>query len=83
MEFIVLRIPHVSQQIFKELDINSLKNCREVSKSWQKNIEKINLTWLQTIEIPSLLQKGNTYLHLAARTGHYEIFENEVFDNEI
>ena len=82
MEFIILRIPHVSQQIFEQLDIKSLKDCREVTKSWQKSINRKNLIWLQNINIPSILRKGNTYLHIAAKTGHHEIFEI-VFDNEV
>ena len=82
MEFIILRTPHVSQQIFEQLDIKSLKDCREVTKSWQKSINRKNLTWLQNINIPSILRKGNTYLHIAAKTGHQEIFEI-VFDNEV
>ena len=82
MEFIILRIPHVSQQIFEQLDIKSLKNCRKVTRSWQKSKDRKNLTWLQNINIPSILRKGNTYLHIAAKTGHHEIFEI-VFDNEV
>ena len=62
-------------------NMKSLKKCREVSKSWKKSIERINLTWIQTINIPSILQNGNTYLHVAARTGRYEIFEM-IFEND-
>merc|ERR1712062_347882 len=56
-------------------DRKDLKNCREVSKSWQKSIDNKNFAWLQIVNIPSFLEKGNTYLHVAAKTGLSEIFE--------
>ena len=33
-----LRFPHIAEQIFQALDIQSLSKCQEVSKSWQKFI---------------------------------------------
>ena len=75
MEFIILRIPHIFQQIFEQLDVKSLKNSREVKKSWQKSIDSKNFTWIQIIDIPSILKNGNTYLHVAAATRHFNVFE--------
>ena len=33
-----LRFPHVAEQIFETLDIQSLSKCQEVGKSWQNFI---------------------------------------------
>ena len=33
-----LRFPHIAEQIFETLDIQSLSKCQEVSQSWQKFI---------------------------------------------
>ena len=39
MEEVILRFPHLSVQIFQELDVQSLANCKEVSGSWANLIE--------------------------------------------
>ena len=38
MEIFNSRIPHVSEQIFEQLDSKSIANFREVAKSWKKII---------------------------------------------
>ena len=40
MEEIILRFPHIGEQIFKLLDDKSLAESREVSRSWQKFINE-------------------------------------------
>ena len=75
MEVLTLRIPHVAEQIFEQLDTKSLTNCREVAKSWRNFIDNKNFPWLQIINIPSVLKNGDTILHVAARIGHTEILE--------
>ena len=33
-----LRFPHIAEQIFENLEVQSLSKCQEVSKCWQKFI---------------------------------------------
>ena len=39
MEEVILRFPHLSVQVFQQLDVQSLVNCKEVSGSWANLIE--------------------------------------------
>ena len=69
------RFSHIIEKIFKTLDNKSLSNCREVAKSWQNLIDDRKLSWIQIVNIPTMLRKEDTYLHTAAKTGHTEMFE--------
>ena len=42
MEKVILRFPHIGEQIFKLLDDKSLAESREVSRSWQQFINEEN-----------------------------------------
>ena len=35
----------------------------------------MNFSWIQAVNIPKILQNGDTYLHIAAKFGKPEIFE--------
>ena len=59
------RFPHISEQIFDHLDIKSLENCREVSKSWQNSIDNRNLLWNKIIKDAG----GNKAFQLACKNG--------------
>ena len=39
MEDVIFRFPHLGVQIFQELDVGSLLNCKQVSRSWKNFIE--------------------------------------------
>ena len=39
------RFQHISENILENLDIRSLENCREVSKSWQCCIDNQSILW--------------------------------------
>ena len=67
--------PHITEKIFEQMDTKSLTNGREVSKSWQEYIDNKNMSWIRILNIPKILQNGDTYLHLAAKTGQLEMFE--------
>ena len=43
--------------------------------------DDMNLSWIQAVNIPKTLQNGDTYLHVAAKHGKYEIFEM-ILDSE-
>ena len=71
----MLRFPHLPEQIFQKLDNENLFKCREVAKSWQNLIDGRNYPWFRIVNIPSILSKGNTYLHFAAKTGQIEAYK--------
>jgi ankyrin repeat protein len=70
----MLRFPHLPEVIFQKLDNESLFKSREVARSWQNMIDGRNYPWLRIVNIPKILQKRNTYLHLAAETGQIKAF---------
>ena len=72
---------HIVKEIFEQLDKKSLSNCREVSKLWRNCINRKNISWTQIINIPRDLKDKDIYLHVAAKTGHLEMF-NHIFKNE-
>ena len=74
MQDLMLKFPHLPEQIFQKLGNECLFKCREVAKSWQDIIDDRNYPWLRIVVIPSILKKGNRYLHLAARTGQIKTF---------
>ena len=39
MDEVILRFPHLGVQIFQELSVGSLLNCKEVRRSWKNFIE--------------------------------------------
>ena len=43
------RFPHIVENILEQLDKESLKNCRQVSKKWQNYIDKSNFLWITIV----------------------------------
>mgnify|MGYP001318702270 FL=1 len=82
MDNLILRFPHLLEQTFRKLNNKSLFKSREVSKSWKYFINERNYQWLCVVNIPKLLQKSNTYLHLAAETGQIDAFETALSEEE-
>ena len=39
MDEVILRFPHLGVQIFQELDVGSLLNCKQIGRSWENFIE--------------------------------------------
>ena len=75
MRDLILRFPHVAEQIFQQLDNEDLAKSREVEKLWKKFIDERNYPWLRIVNIPTILQDGDTYMHLAAQYGQTNMFE--------
>ena len=75
MKIFFLRFFHIVLKIFEQLDNKNLKNCREVSKKWKNFIDNHNLLWTRIVNLPTILNDRNTYLHIAAKTGQIVIFE--------
>ena len=44
------RFQHITEQIFNQMNKDSLKGCRVLSKSWQKYIDNHNFLWKKLIE---------------------------------
>ena len=66
-----LGFKHISEQIFKNLDVKSLENCREVSKMWQNCIDNKKILWNEIIKI-----KGcNEAFQLACKNGITKLVE--------
>ena len=78
MEELMLIFPFVAQEIFEKLDNKSLTTCRLVEKSWKTFIDERNYPWIRIVELPKIPNRGNTFLHLAAKAGQIEMFE-EIF----
>ena len=63
------RFSHISEKIFENLDIKSLKNCRVVSKSWQECIDNRDILWIKIAK----KEDGNMAFQLACKKGHSKI----------
>ena len=50
IEEIFRRFPHIGEQIFGELDDNSLSRCLEVNKWWQKFIDGTKIRQINQIQ---------------------------------
>ena len=75
MKVVMLRFPHLAEQILQKLDNEGLTKSREVEPLWQKFIDERDYPWLRIVNIPNVLPKGNTYLHLVAEYGQIDVFE--------
>ena len=77
---IMLRFPHMMEQLLQKLDNEGLAKSREVTKTWQKFIDRKMYPWLRIVNIPTILSNGNTYLHLAAKHGQIDMFKVLILD---
>ena len=75
MNIIMLRFPHLAEQILQKLDNKGLAKSREVDCFWEKFIDERDYPWLRIVNIPTVLAKGNIYLHLAAEHGRIDPFK--------
>ena len=57
---------HITEQIFEKVDDKSLKNCREVGKSWQNCIDNQNILWKKLTK----KNGGTKTFQLACKNGH-------------
>ena len=63
--------PHIAEKIFKKLDNKSLKNCREVAKTWQNCIDNRGILWNKIVK----REFRNKLFHLACINGNSKIAE--------
>ena len=59
MEEVLVRFGHLGKQIFNNLDIQSLKNCNEVSRSWEEFIHREKISSFEKIELYSNLPNAS------------------------
>ena len=59
LDEIMLRFPHIVQDVFKELDNKSLTNCRNVSRACCDFIDDEKFNWVRKIQnYVSTLESG-------------------------
>ena len=61
------RFQHITENIFRKMDIKSLKNCRQVSKSWQECIDNQKILWKNEV--------GSKAFQVACENGHSKMAE--------
>ena len=83
MKVFISRFIHIAEEILEQLDNKSLMSCREVSKSWQESIDQKKISWIRLVNMPTILNSGNRYLHLTAKIGQIELFNNILESEEI
>ena len=76
------RFPHLPEKIFQKLDSKNLFKSREVERTWKNTIDGRDYAWLRIVNIPTILKKRNSYLHLAAETGQIEAFKTSLKQEE-
>ena len=82
MKALMIRFPHLMEQILQKLDNKSLIKSREVAKIWQEFIDKTKYPWVRIVKIPTIRKDlPHTYLHLAAKHSQIGVFE-EILDGE-
>ena len=72
---LIIRFPHLPENIFQKLGSESLFKIREVTRCWQNIIDGRNYPWLCIVNVPTILKERNSYLHLASKTGQIEAFK--------
>ena len=82
MKALMIRFPHLMEQILQKLDNKSLVKSREVAKIWQEFIDETKYPWVRIVKIPTIRKDlPHTYLHLAAKHSQIGVFE-EILDGE-
>ena len=75
MEEVVQRFPNISQQIFENLDNESLVLCREVCKAWKNCIDREKFYWIRII-MKYLQYSEEKSLRILFRNNNLEIVKN-------
>jgi hypothetical protein len=60
MESVFLKIPDLGEKIFKELDNQSLVECKEVQRSWYNFINEERVLWFRIIQ--NYISDDNAFL---------------------
>ena len=83
MNFLSLRLPDfIKEQILQKMDNESFGICREVGRKWNEFVDGTKFSWVRIVKIPTILKRGETYLHLAAKHNLFHQFK-EIIENEV
>ena len=75
MEDVVQRFPHISRQIFENLDNESLVLCQKVCKSWKNCIDSEKFYWIR-IFMKFLQYSEEKSLRILFRNNNLDIVKN-------
>ena len=75
MEDVIQRFPNISQQIFENLDDDSLILCRKVCKAWKSSIDREKFYWIRIIMM-YLEYSGEKSLRILFRNNDLDIVKN-------
>ena len=75
MEDVIQRFPNISQQIFENLDNESLVLCREVCKAWKNCIDSEKFYWIRIIK-KYLQYSEEKSLRILFRNNNLDIVKN-------
>ena len=59
LNIMIVRFPHVATDIFKELDNETLANCRKVSRLWCDHLDNQKMYWVRMIQNYSTNMKNS------------------------
>ena len=79
---LIIRFPHLMEQILRKLDNESLVKSIGVARIWKEFIDDTKYPWVRIVKIPTILQAGDTYLHLAAKHNQIDAFE-EILNGQV
>ena len=82
MKDLMIRFPHLMEQILRKLDNESLVKSIGVARIWKEFIDDTKYPWVRIVKIPTILQAGDTYLHLAAKHNQIDAFE-EILNGQV
>ena len=63
LDNVILRFPHLAEDIFNELDTKSLENCTIVSKLWKIFIAKQKFAWIRSIQNHTSMHGSDFFSH--------------------
>ena len=59
LNIMIVKFPHVATDIFKELDNETLANCRKVSRLWCEHLDNQKMYWVRMIQNYSTNMKNS------------------------
>ena len=75
MDEIMLRFPHLMEQVLQKLDDKGLLKSREAARSLQEFIDAQQYPWLRIVNIPTILRSGSCHFDRAQITNLLSNFE--------
>ena len=85
MEEVLLRFPHIGEEMFDSLDEKSLQKCKKVCKPWKRFIEDPNqkIRWIQIIKIHEKTTNMKKYIRCPGKWSKLGIQSLREFANKL